>query len=78
MRLNPCNFFPLNLAVMLELLFFISNLGYFIFWVLKYHNESDENVKKVTEMHVLYRYYRTEKPRQCFIVVVGFFFVFLV
>ena len=38
--------------------------------MLKYHDESNENVKKVMEMHVLFRYYRTEKPRQCFVVVV--------
>ena len=37
-----------------------------IVWVLKYREESNGNDKKAIEILVLFRYYRTEKPRQCF------------
>ena len=34
-------------------------VGYCIFWELKYHKESNENVKKVMEMHAPFWCYRT-------------------
>ena len=52
-------------SLSLSIYIYISSVAFSIVWVLKYREERNENDKKAMEIHVLFLYYRTEKPRQC-------------